>query len=198
MKHQVSGLINQGSRFSVFINLSLLNAFSTDTFNQMRAIWRGLSNILNLRYCFLIPCDSHGFQLLIKDLGHRSSHTPFSSLHTPFWCLDTPFWCSDTPRRLGPKEPLSHAANHFEPTSERRNVEKKPLDWLLRLSLKNSDRAKRTESTSKIDFTTETSPHMHHAIWHPTCTTSSTSTFAPSLNSPICAIHLLESTLPSR
>lgn len=122
VKHQVSELISQGTRFSVSIdestnialhrilvltisfatynffitaedlgrtsmtaeatctlvlnllmelfkgNLSLLNAFSTDTCNQMRATWKGLSLISEFQHCFFIPCDSHGLQLLIKDL----------------------------------------------------------------------------------------------------------------------------------
>lgn len=49
-------------------NLSLLNAFSTDTCNQMRATWKGLSLIPEFQHCFFIPCNSHGLQLLIKDL----------------------------------------------------------------------------------------------------------------------------------
>jgi hypothetical protein len=34
----------------------------------MKSVWEKLERILELRYCFMIPCDSHGLQLVMKDI----------------------------------------------------------------------------------------------------------------------------------
>jgi hypothetical protein len=45
-----------------------LNSFSTDTCATMRKWWRLARAIPELSHCLFIPCDSHGLQLLIKDI----------------------------------------------------------------------------------------------------------------------------------
>lgn len=45
-----------------------INAFTTDTCSTMKSVWQRLGAKPELRHSFFIPCDSHGLQLLIKDL----------------------------------------------------------------------------------------------------------------------------------
>jgi Protein of unknown function (DUF 659) len=54
-----------------------INAVSTDTCKTIRSIWRILQRQPGLEYCFMIPCDSHGLQLLIMDILKSS---PFAIL----------------------------------------------------------------------------------------------------------------------
>jgi Protein of unknown function (DUF 659)/hAT family C-terminal dimerisation region len=49
-------------------DLSRINSIATDTCNTMLGAWEKLHNSAELKHCFFIPCDSHGIQLLIKDL----------------------------------------------------------------------------------------------------------------------------------
>lgn len=48
--------------------LDLINSIATDTCPTMLAVWVTLARFPDLKHCFFIPCDSHGMQLLIKDL----------------------------------------------------------------------------------------------------------------------------------
>lgn len=45
-----------------------VNSITTDTCNLERAVWDILAQDYRLRHVFFIPCDSHGLQLLIKDI----------------------------------------------------------------------------------------------------------------------------------
>jgi hypothetical protein len=47
---------------------SRINSISTDTCNTMRAVWQNLRCLPSRKHIFCIPCDSHGLQLLIKDI----------------------------------------------------------------------------------------------------------------------------------
>jgi hypothetical protein len=47
---------------------SRVNSVSTDTCNTMRAVWEDLRRLPSRKHIFCIPCDSHGLQLLIKDI----------------------------------------------------------------------------------------------------------------------------------
>ena len=49
-----------------------VNSFATDTCSTMRRVWRILDadSRLDKSKSFFVPCDSHGIQLLIKDLLH--------------------------------------------------------------------------------------------------------------------------------
>jgi len=49
-------------------DLSLINSLTMDTCALMFAMWLELQRFPDLKYCLFIPCDSHGIQLLIKDL----------------------------------------------------------------------------------------------------------------------------------
>src|SRR5579859_7209587 len=49
-------------------DLSRINSLTTDTCTLMFAMWLELQRFPDLKYCLFIPCDSHGIQLLIKDL----------------------------------------------------------------------------------------------------------------------------------
>ena len=49
-------------------NFSRLNSFSTDTNSTMRSFHRLLSQDPEFKHCFTVLCDSHGLQLLIKDV----------------------------------------------------------------------------------------------------------------------------------
>lgn len=55
-----------------------VNSLATDMCNTMRALWRILSEDEHLRHIFFIPCNSHGLQLLIKDI---LTIEPYQSLH---------------------------------------------------------------------------------------------------------------------
>lgn len=45
-----------------------INSISTDTCAVMKSVWEKLENTSELRHCFMIPCDSHGLQLIMKDI----------------------------------------------------------------------------------------------------------------------------------
>src|SRR5438552_76135 len=49
-------------------DLSRLNSLGTDTCKVMLNMCLQLQQYDDLKHCFFIPCDSHGIQLLIKDL----------------------------------------------------------------------------------------------------------------------------------
>ncbi len=49
-------------------DLGKIHSVTTDTCSLERAIWDLLSQDPRLTHNFYVPCDSHGFQLLIKDL----------------------------------------------------------------------------------------------------------------------------------
>jgi hypothetical protein len=48
--------------------LPRLNSVATDTCSTMRCLWRILSTKPRFKSAFFVPCDSHGLQLLIKDI----------------------------------------------------------------------------------------------------------------------------------
>lgn len=49
-------------------NFKKVNSVATDTCSLERAVWDILGSDTRLQHAFFIPCDSHGLQLLIKDL----------------------------------------------------------------------------------------------------------------------------------
>jgi hypothetical protein len=49
-------------------NLDRVNSVTTDTCSTMARMWIELRGYDDLHHIFTIPCDSHGIQLLIKDL----------------------------------------------------------------------------------------------------------------------------------
>ena len=49
-------------------DLSRINSIATDTCNTMFNMWMEIQRFNELRHCLFIPCDSHGIQLLVKDL----------------------------------------------------------------------------------------------------------------------------------
>jgi len=49
-------------------DLNRLSSLSTDTCNTQRSVWKKVQMIPELKHVFTIPCDSHGLQLVIKDL----------------------------------------------------------------------------------------------------------------------------------
>lgn len=49
-------------------DLKRVNSIATDTCPIMLKMWKELRQFSELRHCFTIPCDSHGLQLLIKDI----------------------------------------------------------------------------------------------------------------------------------
>lgn len=48
--------------------LDRINSIATDTCSVMRRMWTELEKFEGLKHCFFIPCDSHGIQLLVKDI----------------------------------------------------------------------------------------------------------------------------------
>lgn len=48
--------------------LDCINSISNDTCSTMRGMWAEIEKFEDLRHCLFIPCDSHGIQLLVKDL----------------------------------------------------------------------------------------------------------------------------------
>jgi hypothetical protein len=48
--------------------LDLINSIATDTCPTMLKVWITLEQFPDLKHCFFIPCDSHGLQLLVKDI----------------------------------------------------------------------------------------------------------------------------------
>lgn len=54
-----------------------INSISTDTCHVMKSVWEKLEATPELRHCFMIPCDSHGLQLIMKDIvDPKSSKVP--------------------------------------------------------------------------------------------------------------------------
>jgi hypothetical protein len=49
-------------------DLSRVSSLTTDTCTTMRSTWTGLESVNQLSHVLFILCDSHGLQLLIKDL----------------------------------------------------------------------------------------------------------------------------------
>lgn len=49
-------------------DLARVSSLTTDTCATMRKTWEGLEKHESLKHTLFIPCDSHGLQLLIKDL----------------------------------------------------------------------------------------------------------------------------------
>ena len=49
-------------------DLSRINSIITDTCALMFAMWLEMQRFVEFKHCLFIPCDSHGIQLLIKDL----------------------------------------------------------------------------------------------------------------------------------
>ena len=45
-----------------------MNSLATDTCATMRSLWTHIQKTPELRHVFCVPCDSHGIQLLIKDI----------------------------------------------------------------------------------------------------------------------------------
>jgi len=48
--------------------LDRINSIATDTCATMRRMWIEIKKFEDLKHCFFIPCDSHGIQLLVKDV----------------------------------------------------------------------------------------------------------------------------------
>jgi len=55
-------------RMAMPYNLLRVSSLTTDTCATMRSTWTGLEHTTQLSHALFIPCDSHGLQLLIKDL----------------------------------------------------------------------------------------------------------------------------------
>ncbi|KAJ3453422.1 hypothetical protein MRS44_017669 [Fusarium solani] len=51
-----------------FQDFSRMNAICTDTCSTMRKLHAEMKNMPEFRHCFFILCDSHGLQLLVKDI----------------------------------------------------------------------------------------------------------------------------------
>lgn len=49
-------------------NLSKVSSITTDTCSTMRLLWKRLENQPDMKHIFTVPCDSHGLQLIFKDL----------------------------------------------------------------------------------------------------------------------------------
>jgi Protein of unknown function (DUF 659) len=49
-------------------DLPPINCVMTDTCSTIRKFWNVLSKKSRFEYSFFVPCDSHGIQLLIKDI----------------------------------------------------------------------------------------------------------------------------------
>lgn len=53
-----------------------INSLSTDTCSVMRSVWEILQRTPQIKHAFMIPCDSHGLQLIFKDLlDMKASHS---------------------------------------------------------------------------------------------------------------------------
>jgi Protein of unknown function (DUF 659)/hAT family C-terminal dimerisation region len=48
--------------------LPMINSVATDTCTTMRSLWVKLGKKERFKHTFFVPCDSHGLQLLIKDI----------------------------------------------------------------------------------------------------------------------------------
>jgi hypothetical protein len=60
-------------------NLQRISSLATDTCPTMIAMWREIRNKPSLKHILVIPCDSHGIQLLIQNL--IKSIPAFSKVH---------------------------------------------------------------------------------------------------------------------
>jgi hypothetical protein len=49
-------------------DLSKVSSITTDTCSTIRSLWKRLENEQDTKHIFTIPCDSHGLQLIFKDL----------------------------------------------------------------------------------------------------------------------------------
>jgi len=49
-------------------DLSRINSIITDTCALMFSMWVEMQRFIEFKHCLFIPCDSHGIQLLVKDL----------------------------------------------------------------------------------------------------------------------------------
>lgn len=49
-------------------DLKIINSFVVDTYNLIKAVNKKLVVIEGIESCFIVPCDLHGGQLLIKDI----------------------------------------------------------------------------------------------------------------------------------
>jgi len=49
-------------------DLSKVASVTTDTCSTMRSLWKKLDSRLDTNHTFTVPCDSHGLQLIFKDL----------------------------------------------------------------------------------------------------------------------------------
>ncbi|KAJ6041452.1 uncharacterized protein N7446_010660 [Penicillium canescens] len=59
------------------VDWNRINSISTDTCHVMKSVWEKLEATPELRHCFMIPCDSHGLQLIMKDIvDPKSSKVP--------------------------------------------------------------------------------------------------------------------------
>jgi hypothetical protein len=56
------------AEFGQNAQLPPINSVSTDTCSTMRSMWMHLRSKPRFQHTFFIPCDSHGLQLLIKDI----------------------------------------------------------------------------------------------------------------------------------
>ena len=60
---------------------SRVTSFTTDTCNVMKAAWQIMRQDPRIQKSFFIPCDSHGIQLLVKDiLTLPTVHETFSGV----------------------------------------------------------------------------------------------------------------------
>lgn len=50
-------------------NLAKVNSLATDTEEKMQKMWKALASMPGLSHVFFVPCDSHGLQLLMKDIA---------------------------------------------------------------------------------------------------------------------------------
>lgn len=69
-------------------DLKRLSSLATDTCNTQRKVWRRFQELPELRHMILVPCDSHGLQLVIKDLidpGKDEDKTTIPSDLRDFW-----------------------------------------------------------------------------------------------------------------
>jgi hypothetical protein len=55
-------------KMAIPYDLSRVSSLTTDTCATMRSTWTGLEHTEQLAHALFIPCDSHGLQLLIKDI----------------------------------------------------------------------------------------------------------------------------------
>jgi hypothetical protein len=63
-------------------NLKKWTGFLSDTNNTQRRCWELISQDPELAYIYNIPCESHGHQLLIKDIlfpGKDKNHNQITS-----------------------------------------------------------------------------------------------------------------------